>query len=148
MTHQEFKEWKQENTGIIWDQCTDDDVTEYCLRIKATDNMEELGRISSCKCLYFPKVNKDEAALTIYGHHTMMDGISTMKGVYLFSDNVTERKDYYPFTAFLRTYTWPQWIMMLLTAPYAVRIAYNHIMARGRDINCIRPHDVFMQGII
>lgn len=103
MTHDEFQEWKKCNSGIIYDQLSEEDVIEYGLRMKATNNLAE--EYSNVKNVYFPKVGKDQACFIILGHHTMMDGISFLKGIYLMTDQVTERKDFYPFTAFLRTYT-------------------------------------------
>lgn len=55
-------------------------------------------------------------------------------------------KDHYPFTAFLRSYTWPQWIMMICIAPYAMWVAMQHIYKKGKDVNCIRQHDIYMKG--
>lgn len=148
MTPQEFKVWKTENTGIIYEQVSEEDVVEYGLRIKAREPFEEYGRISNCKFIYFPLVGNDESCLITLGHHTIMDGMSALKTDYLFSEQAPEGTKYNPFTAFLRTYSWPQWIMMLITAPYAIKVAINHIYSRTRDINCIKSSDIYCQGVL
>ena len=103
MTSEEFKLWKKECCGVIWDQCSDEEVIEYSLRIKAVDNM--LQPYSSHKLLYFPKVGKDEACFIIDNHHNVYDGVSTLKSVHLMSDQVINGEDHQPLTALARGFS-------------------------------------------
>lgn len=138
---------------MIWDECTDEDVVEYALRTKAVNNMSE--KYSNVKLIYFPKVknkNKkesiEEACFMITGHHTMMDGVSGMKCVHTMSDQVTERMDFTPFSAFMREIKPLQWLMMYCLAPFAMWQAMGHNGKKGKDVNCIRQHDIYMDGNI
>jgi len=96
MNDEEYKEWKKNCTGIKHDITTTDQAIEFMKKLKAEHGHTTTNRW--IRLYLVPKINGNESALIMHGHHAVCDAVAAFQATYIMSDDAKDGE--YPFFRF------------------------------------------------